>query len=75
MRAAVKEMLRYGTDILGADIIIRVTAVNKASTKLVESMEGWERMPDRDGEIAWPANKGGGDMRAVKIWRWVPTSS
>ena len=75
MKAAVKEMLRYGTDILGADIIIRVTTVNTASTKLVEGMKGWQRLPERDGEIAWPVSKGGGDMREVKIWKWVGNSS
>lgn len=75
MRAAVKEMVRYGTDVLGVDIIVRATTVNKTSTSVIESMEGWQRLPERDGQIEWPAHKGGGGLLELKIWKWVGTTS
>lgn len=75
MRAAVKEMVRYGTEVLKVDIIVRVTVVNQASRSVIEGMEGWERVPERDGEVLWPESKGGGGMKQLMIWKWKGTQS
>jgi RimJ/RimL family protein N-acetyltransferase len=75
MRAAVKEFVRYGTEVLKVDIIARVAIVNKASRALIERMEGWQRVPKRDGEVDWPANKGGDGKRKLLFWKWIGTSS
>lgn len=69
MKAAVKELIRYGTDVLGYDIIVRCHEVNIASTSMIEGMTGWERVPERDIMMPWMEVKGGG-MRKLLVWKW-----
>jgi RimJ/RimL family protein N-acetyltransferase len=69
MRNAVLALLAWAVAEQGVrEVRVDVAVENVGSRRLVESLEGFERVEGEE-ELVWPENKGGGRKR-VWSWRW-----
>lgn len=69
MAAAVRAVVEWGKELHGANAVIRVEEGNLKSRKVVERMEEWVRVEERDHWVDWPEIKGGG-RRKFLFWKW-----
>ena len=69
MRDAVLALVAWAVEERGVrEVRVDVAVENTGSRRLVESLEGFERV-DGEREMEWPESKGGGRKR-VWSWRW-----
>jgi len=67
MRDAVLALLAWSVKEQGVrDVRVDVAVENVGSRRLVESLEGFERL-EGEQDLVWPESKGGGRK---KIWSW-----